>query len=203
MSGKTYNPETRTWKGPVVPSIYNTNIGVGQLVLRVFENSPGFVSQINADTDKRTTCFEMRMRIIRIAIQLSKLGYKKGDIVAIMASNSEFCGALAFACFVLGMPVNFLSPNFNKADIDHMLGITHPRLIFCDSNLVGIMKRAVADLNLASPIYTLLEKIEGYGFLEDFLVETKDESDFSAPDLGDVSRLAAVIMCSSGTTGVS
>lgn len=203
MSEKSFDPKTMSWRGPNVLPIYNVNVSLGHLILMVFGNSPKFVHQINADTDKRTTCHEMRLRIIQIATHLTKLGYKKGEIVAVMASNSEYVSALAVACMTLGLPINFLSPTFNKADIDHMLGITRPKIIFCDADCLKIMEAAVQDLNLASPIYTLLEKVDGYGFLEDFLLASENDVEYVAPDLGDVSKLPAVIMCSSGTTGLS
>jgi acyl-coenzyme A synthetase/AMP-(fatty) acid ligase len=201
MSKKTYDPKTKTWKGPVVPSIYNTNLSVGQIILSVFKNTPEHVHQINADTDKRTTCYEMRMRIIRIAQQLIKLGYKKGDIVGVMAANSDYLSALTIACLTVGMPVSCIAPNFNQTDVSKLLGITRPKVIFCDSNLIGLIKEAVEDLKLDSPICTLLEKADEHKFLEDFLVETENEHYFIAPDLGDNSKLPAFIVFSSGTTG--
>jgi hypothetical protein len=65
-------------------SNYNTNLSVGQINQSVFKNTPEHVHQINADTDKRTTCFEIIMKIIRISQQLIELGYKKGEIVDIL-----------------------------------------------------------------------------------------------------------------------
>ncbi len=201
MSKKMFDPETKIWRGPVVPPIYNSNVSLGYMILSVFKNMPEHVHQINADTDKRTTCYEMKLRIIRIARHLKKLGYKKGDIVGAMASNSEHLGALIIACFVLGLPISFIAPNFTKNDVIKLLGITRPKLIFCDAGLVGMMQEAIGDLKLSAPIFTLLEKVDDHEFVDDFLTETGHEEDFIAPDLGDVLELPAIIVFSSGTTG--
>ncbi len=198
---KTYDPETKTWKGPVVPSAYDSNIGVGQIILSVFKSTPDHIHQINADTDKRTTCIEMRMRAIQIAEQLIKLGYKKGVNVGVMATNSEYLSALTIACLTLGMPICFIAHSFNKSDVSKLLKIIRPNLVFCDSNFISLIKDVVQDLKLDSPICTLLAKVDGHDFLEDFLMETGDEDNFIAPDIGDVSKLPAFIVFSSGTTG--
>ncbi len=196
-----FDPETKTWRGPAVPPIYNSNVSLGYLILSVFKNMPEHVHQINADTDKRTTCYEMKFRIIRIARHLKKLGYKKSDIVGVIAGHSEYLGALIIACFVLGLPISFIAPNFIKNDVIKLLGITKPNLIFCDAGLVGMMKEAIEDLKLSAPICPLLGKVDDHGFIDDFLIKTGHEEDFIASDLGDVSELPAIIVFSSGTTG--
>ncbi len=201
MSRKTFDAVTKTWRGPIVPPIYSSNVSLGYLILSVFKNMPEHVHQINADTDKRTTCHEMRLRIIRIARHLMKLGYRKGDIVGAMAVNSEYLGALIIACFVLGLPISFIAPNFTKNDVIKLLEITKPKLIFCDAGLVGMMKEAIGDLKLSAPIFTLLEKVEDHEFVDNFLTDAGHEEDFVAPNLGDVSELPAIIVFSSGTTG--
>jgi acyl-coenzyme A synthetase/AMP-(fatty) acid ligase len=120
-----------------------------------------------------------------------------------MASNSEYLGSLTIACFVLGMPISFIAPNFNKSDVVTLFGITRPKLIFCDAGLIGMMKEPLGDLKLASPICTLLEKVEKHEFLDDFLINAGNASDddFVVPlDLGDVSEFPALIPFSSGTT---
>jgi acyl-coenzyme A synthetase/AMP-(fatty) acid ligase len=134
------------------------------------------------------------MRIIRIAERLIKLGYKKGDIVAVMATNSEYLSALTIACLTLGMPISFIAPAFNKIDTENLLQIVRPKLIFCNPECLTPLKSS-------SQICTLLERIDDQDFLEDFLLETGNEENFVAPDLGDVSKLPAFINFSSGTTG--
>ncbi len=170
--------EINIWSGQQIQPIYNLDASLGHLILNVFKLNPNHVAQINADTDKRTTCYEMRLRVARIATSLENMGFKKGDIVGVMGTNSEYLAALAFACFVLGLPVNSLSPTFNKADIVHMLGITRPKIIFCDFNCLDVMEDSLAEIELHSPVFTILERVDSFRFLEDLLEETGNEEEF-------------------------
>jgi 4-coumarate--CoA ligase len=201
MQSKTFDPESKTWKGADLPSIYNPTLNLGYIILSLFKNSPQQIHQINADTDVRTSNHEMYWRVVRIAVHLQELGYQKGDTVAVMARNSEYISALTIACLTLGMPISFIPLYFTTSLIANLLGIIKPKLIFCDANFMGILKGALDQSKISAPIFTLMEKIEGHGFLDDFLVETKDEVDFVAPNLGDVSQLPACIAFTSGTTG--
>jgi acyl-CoA synthetase (AMP-forming)/AMP-acid ligase II len=99
------------------------------------------------------------------------------------------------------MPISFIEPNFPTIVIGNLLGIVKPKLIFCDSNLMGRLKEALDQTKISAPIFTLLEKIAGHGFLEDFLVESNEEADFVPPNLGDISQLYAFIAFTTGTTG--
>jgi 4-coumarate--CoA ligase len=178
MNKSSYDPETKIWRGPKVLPIYNTNVSLGHLILEIFAKNSQFIGQINADTGKETTYYELRVTTIRIANSLANMGYKKGDSVSIMATNSEYLAPLTFALFVLGLPVNFLSPTFNKADIVHMLGIIQPKLIFCDSEFLDNIRSAMGELSLKSQVFTLLEEKEGCGFFEDLILETGTEDDY-------------------------
>jgi acyl-coenzyme A synthetase/AMP-(fatty) acid ligase len=201
MPRKTFDPESKTWKGADLTSIYNPALNLGYIILSLFKNSPQQIHQINADTDARTNNHEMYWRVVRIAVHLRELGYQKGDTVQVLAGNSEYISALTIACFTLGMPISFLRPSFGTKVNADLLGIVKPKLIFCDSNLMGLLKEALDETKMTVPIFTLMEKIEGHGFLEDFLIESKDEIDFVAPNLRDVSQLPACIAFTSGSTG--
>jgi 4-coumarate--CoA ligase len=197
-----FDPERKVWRGPDQKCVYNPEANLGHIILTVLKKTPSQITQISADSGVEVTCREMWIRTVRIAIKLDEMGFKKGDIVGVIALNSEHLAPLVFACFTLGIGMNFMAPNFNLDDIIHMWKTTTPKLVVCDFNFVGMVEKALENLKLSSPIMTLLEKFEGHGFIEDFLMTPqKNENDFKAPNLGNSEHVIGIILCSSGSTG--
>jgi 4-coumarate--CoA ligase len=202
MSKSIYDAESKIWRGPIIPSIYNESASLGQIVLSILKKNPSSISQISADTGVELTCYEMRVRTIRIAMKLNELGYKKGDIAGVLALNSENLAPLVFACFTLGIGMNFLAPNANKKDIVHMWGIVRPKFIFCDPRFLEVIKEGLNDLKLSSPIMTLVESVQGHQFIGDMVVANGGEEDYCPPNLEKLDEVIGIILCSSGTTGL-
>lgn len=169
MKGVNFETKTKVWSGIKYMPIYNSNISLGYLILNVLKKTPERVTQVSADTNVEVTCHEMRMRTMKIAKHLMSSGFKQGDVVGVMASNSEHLAPVVFACLALGLPLNFLSPVMTESDIIHMFDKLKPKIIFCDSNIVGTMKKSVEVMKINSLIYTFIENIEEYQFVDDIL----------------------------------
>lgn len=177
MISPTYNPEKKVWSGSKYETIYDANIGLGHLILTVLKKTPEMVTQISADTDIEITCHEMRMRTIKMASYLHEKGYKQGDVVGFIAKNSENLAPVVFACFALGLPVHVLSSMMNEHDIISMYSKTKPKIIFCDVDFVNTLQTAVNKMFLSPVINTLINKLDGYNFVDDVL-SSWDASNF-------------------------
>jgi 4-coumarate--CoA ligase len=199
MFKPSFDKETKVWSGPNVPPIYNPNQNLGQLIVRVLEQTPDAVTQISADTGVSVTCGEMRERILKIAAHLSALGLKQGDVVGVVAANTEHLAPAVFACFLLGLPVNPLAPMMIESDITQMYMKTKPKLIFCDGNNVEVVQNAVNSMQSGVKIFTISEKVNGYGSVVEIILSTVQKKTIIYPDVDPNS--AALILCSSGSTG--
>jgi 4-coumarate--CoA ligase len=199
MKETTFNKETKVWSGPKVHPIYNSDQNLGQLIVKVLELTPDAVTQISADTGVSVTCGEMRDRILKIAAHLSGLGLKQGDVIGIVAANTENLAPLVFACFLMGYPVNPLATIMVESDIVHMYSKTKPKVIFCDGNNVNIVQNAVDKLKSEPEIYTIMEKVDGYGCVTNVLKTAKTKTTPN-PDIDPNSP--AMILGSSGSTGL-
>lgn len=169
MNDSNYNAATKIWSGPEKPPIYNTNVSLGYLILNIFKGTPDRITQVFADNDTEMTCHEMRVRTIKVANHLMKSGLKQGDVVGIMASNSENLAPVVFACFTLGLPVNTLSQIMIESDIIDMYSKTKPKIFFCDSSSISTVQSAVNKMEIDPEIYTFMEKVDGYKFVNDLL----------------------------------
>lgn len=174
----TYDDKEKIWSGFRKPNILNSNVGLGYFLLRALEFTPDSVTQVSADTGREVTCREMRLRAIKIATHLQATGLKQGDIVGIIANNTENVAPLVIACFTLGLPINSLDPILTDTDIIRMYSATKPKIIFCESSVVEKMERCIEEAKLnVSDLYTLVDKVKDYKFLDEILSAPSDEDE--------------------------
>lgn len=165
----TYDTIKKVWSGRKVHSIYNTETSVGYIILNVLKQTPERVTQVNHETNIEITCGEMYARSIKIANHLIKYGYKQGDIVGLISHNSDNVAPVIFACLTLGLTINPLATTMNVNDMIHIYSMTKPQLIFVDSTVFETVREAVDRLKIDARFLTLLDRVEGYEFVDDIL----------------------------------
>lgn len=193
-----YDKLTKIWHGPKV--IESTRSFTREL-FESLQKTPNKVAQVSVSENTELTYDELRLLSVRTAQSLLDLKVQVGDVIGIIARNSTFLAPVAFGCFLIGAPVNSLDVSQTKEDIKHMWNITKPKIIFCDPEKVVIVEETLKEINLSAKIFTLIEKIEGFGFIDEILEKTGRENEFKPVEL--TSDAIVAIMCSSGTTGAS
>uniref|UniRef100_A0A182NF27 AMP-dependent synthetase/ligase domain-containing protein n=1 Tax=Anopheles dirus TaxID=7168 RepID=A0A182NF27_9DIPT len=193
------------WYGERLPTVWNPAAGVGRVVLDSLARCPNKVIQINADTGRKTTCAEMRLRIVRVALHLRRLGYKRGDFVSLACGNGEDVVPIFIGCWVIGLAVNPLAPVFAREDFAHMMKQTQSRLVFCDPANRAVVSEAVRDAIRAKDdvqVFVMGPAEGGARSVDELLEPAEGEESFRAEYLGDATKLLAMVLCSSGTTGL-
>ncbi|KAG5670851.1 hypothetical protein PVAND_001085 [Polypedilum vanderplanki] len=199
MFKSTYDKATKVWSGPKVPPIFNPDQNLGQLIVKVLEQTPDAETQISADTNVSVTCGEMRERILKFAVHLNNFGLKQGDVIGVVAGNTENIAPVVFACFLLGLPVNPLAPIMIESDIVQMFSKTKPKMIFCDEKNLRTVQNALDMMKSEAKIYTVMEKVDGYECVTEILKNDIKFEDLIYPEVDPNSTL--MIICSSGSTG--
>ncbi|XP_049540921.1 luciferin 4-monooxygenase-like [Anopheles darlingi] len=220
--GSSYDPIGRIWSGPRTPRTLNVNQSLGQLVLSSLRSAdPAHVTQIGGGKtaggdDVRVTCGEMYERTVRCAQRLQGLGYGPGTMAALVSANSVHVAPVMFACFTLGITVNTLDSSFESGEFRHMFGITRPVLVFCQRDIIEKARAGARAADL-EPRFVVFGDGDGneevkqgmpvtqhdYLRVEQLLEPTGQEQEFVPPTLDDPASQLAVILCSSGTTGLS
>ncbi|XP_062553792.1 probable 4-coumarate--CoA ligase 1 [Armigeres subalbatus] len=198
-----YDPEKKIWSGVKLPGPFNPQANLGQLILNTLERNPSMVAQVCVESGVELTCEEIRLRAIRAAQNLTKLGYKKGDMIGFAVRNRENVAPLVYGCFLIGAPINCIDPDFTINDIAHMFRISKPVLVVADRDNVETVKSACRDAGI-SPRFLLDSddcKQDDISIL-DVIKETGSEQYYFPQYLGDSEKLVAAILCSSGTTGM-
>ncbi|XP_070507516.1 probable 4-coumarate--CoA ligase 3 [Chironomus tepperi] len=196
----TYDPVTKIWSGRKRQQIYNTDANAGYLFLQKLIQTPKNIYQISDDTGVELTCADVYERSLKFANFFTQMNLKQGDVVGLIASNSENIVPIIFGCLVIGVAVNPLSIVMGVEDIVHMWSKTKPKVIFSDGKIVETVKSAVDKMELDAKIYTMIDKVEGFGFANEILDEYIDVESYEFPDLPNISSTIAMISCSSGTT---
>lgn len=84
-----------------------------------------------------------------------------------------------------------------------MFKYSRPSIVFADSDNVKTVEEALHELNMSTPIYVFGDQKHNRNVNELFVETGTDESAFIPPSIGDAMKQIAVIICSSGTTGLS
>ncbi|KXJ76890.1 hypothetical protein RP20_CCG008712 [Aedes albopictus] len=201
----TYDSRTKIWSGVKMPGPFNPQANLGHLILNVLERNPSMVAQVSVESGVELTCEELRLRSIRAAQNLTKLGYQQGDMIGFAVRNRENVAPLVYGCFLIGAPVNCVDPDFTVDDMAHMFRISKPTLVMADGDNVETVKRACRDAEINAKIVVVADDADCDGgdiSVKDVLQKTENEQFFFPPYLGDSEKLIAAVVCSSGTTGM-
>lgn len=200
----TYDPKTKLWLSRHPPAPFNAETGLGQLILDVLGRiSPSKVIQLDTDTGLALTAAELRLRIVRVAQNLSGLGFRRGDMAAVACCNSENLAPLALGLMVAGMPFIALpTVGFNGDDLGHLMGLVQPKLVICDDSVYKqVLEGAGMTLKMKPVIFAVESERESVRKVEELLQPTGTEGDFVPQVHGDMQSSIGMILCTSGTTG--
>ncbi|XP_070507519.1 probable 4-coumarate--CoA ligase 3 [Chironomus tepperi] len=199
----TYDPVSKIWSGRKRQQIYNADANAGYLFLQKLIQTPKNICQISDDNGVELTCADIYERSLKFANFFTQINLKQGDVVGLIASNSENLVPIIFGCLVIGVAVNPLSIVMTVEDIEHMWSKTKPKVIFSDGKIVGTVKIAVDKMESDAKIFTMIDKVEGFGYVDEILDGDFDVDSYKFPELPNMSTTIATINCSSGTTSSS
>lgn len=74
--------------------------------------------------------------------------------------------------------MNTIDASFSESEIVHMLNITKPKAIFCDADIIGVVKDSLRAVNNDANIFTFCGAEEGSTAVANLLTETGQEDKF-------------------------
>nr|XP_037876340.1 4-coumarate--CoA ligase 1-like isoform X1 [Bombyx mori] len=117
--------------GPVLK--VDAHLSFGQYIIdRLQDNSQeeDAVALINGETGHKTTFKEILQETVNAASGMKKIGVKRGDVIAFCGENINefFIGILSTIC--CGATVTTLNVMYSEDEINHVLNISKPSMIF-------------------------------------------------------------------------
>lgn len=201
----TFDAKNKIWKGPQNKCVFNTNAGLGEILLAVLARSPNKITQISDNNGVALTCKELRDRSVRLAENLVKKGYKFGDMIATISRNNHDVSAVIFGCNIIGAPINCLDPSFTVEELANLLNITRPKLVFCETFNLANVKTALEKVGVRAEIILVGDTLEGHEHVNSLFTKIDGliEDHYTPLIIQNPEKHPSVILCSSGTTGQS
>lgn len=197
-----FDAATKEWSGPKSRPMYHPDISIGQIVHMNLFSNPKNVLQVNDTEGIQLTNEAVLLLSTRVAINLMQKGVTQKDVVGIIAGNTSYVMPVCYGTLFLGAPFHPLDVSFNKEAIAHSWTKTTPKVVFCDGHAYERVKEVAEEHKLNYLIYTLNHHIEGVNKVEDLFVAHPMEKIFRPLEVVSGEQ-TAVILCSSGTTGLS
>ncbi|XP_059617882.1 uncharacterized protein LOC132262588 [Phlebotomus argentipes] len=201
MFTSRYNSELRTWSGRHLAPFHHESVSLGRALYYALSYSRNRVAQISDDSGLRVTDGELCDQMLAIAGNLRARGATRQQLIAVVAKNSHLIAPTVFAAFYLAIPVNTLDPNYSVDEIVHMFAQTRPSIVFCDHDNHATVQKAVIKMASGARIITFGPRIAGVDNIEDYVVQNNKEDPANIEDVD--AETCALILCSSGTTGMS
>ncbi|XP_058812705.1 luciferin 4-monooxygenase-like [Topomyia yanbarensis] len=179
---------------------------LGEMMLKEFLVKPDNIGLIDPVTEVQLTYRQILQQSIKVAVALTRLGIQKTDRAAIISDNClEFCIA-EFGSIFASIPVALLNPAYVEAELEHAINLSKPKVVFVSANVLAKIAGTFRKLKLAARMVVLGEASNIANFPEaisfsKLLEETNPPSNFM-PEPVDVKSQVAVIVLSSGTTGL-
>ncbi|XP_017070676.1 luciferin 4-monooxygenase-like [Drosophila eugracilis] len=196
----TYDDDLKIWSGGERQSLFSPDLSIGEIIFQEMERHPKHIAQISVTENIELKREELLMNAKRVASYMRQIGLTQDDIVGIMGRYTAHLTAVAYACFFNGTPFHALHNAFEESTIEHLFGITKPRLIFCDGDEHEKVK--VATRNLQVKIVTMRNHPKGSLRIQDIMTTPVVEN-FKPIRLKSGNDQTLAILSSSGTTGCS
>ncbi|XP_039276697.1 4-coumarate--CoA ligase 1 [Nilaparvata lugens] len=197
--------------GPPLQTIFpnrKANESLSTLMYNRLREHGTKVSQIDAVTGRNQTFEDILNSSCILASSLKSRGLIAGDVLSICSENRlEFTIPLVAALYI-GVVFAPLNPAYTTDEIIHALTISKPKIIFCSARVLSSICEAVRKCTFVSEIIlfdqneeSLPCKVTFYSKLLESAPQAADSAVFEAMQF-DYRKQTAVVLCSSGTTGL-
>lgn len=222
----TYNPESKTWAGPIIPYPYGT-AGIGELMLENMKGNLNFVCQISDDSGEIYTYERMLNAAISFAEALKERGVRKGDHVLFYMDNHHYLAATWLGCIFSGAILCpfIVSEGTSQGELCHSFSYKEKNLMkFCllidevqflieqlkpklmvtsMPDQITLFENIFQNLTMDCPIYMYENKIPGCHDLKPLLEKKVDIYGFQVPKIKDPAKELLMLTLSSSTTGTA
>lgn len=197
-----FDEERKVWYGPKTKRIYNEDAAIGQVLFLSLFGNPKNILTINDTEGITLTNADVLQKAVRVALGLRGHGIKDQDVIGLFAPNSACLMPIAFGSIFIAAPFHALDVSFTKDAIIHSWSKTKPKVVFCEGKSYDLVKEAGKEMGLDYVIYTINNHKEGVRTVDEIFEPKPLENLFRPTEISSGDN-TAVIMCSSGTTGLS
>lgn len=143
-------------------------------------------------TDRSYTYLELLQFSRQTGSSLIKMGFKKGDKIAIITENCPEWGVCVFSIFSAGLVAVPLDAKLSSAEIGFILGHSNSKAVFCSSKYLGLIEETGFNIEkIPIDMFTKKDKTKKFELGDDY---SYPKVELNSDDL-------AFIVYTSGTMG--
>lgn len=157
----SFNNDTKVLSSFQLEPFYHPFVTAGQYAIHYLQKDPGKVVQVCYDDGVALTAGELAKLGLRLAKNLSREGFRVGDVIGFVAKNTTYVAPLVLASLLIGAPCSTLDPSFEVSEIALIFKQTKPKIVFCDHDNYMNVTEALGSINNESEVLTVDEKFDG------------------------------------------
>ncbi|CAK1593301.1 unnamed protein product [Parnassius mnemosyne] len=158
---------------------------------------------INGSTNDTLTCGEISQEAMNLAVALTHLGLRKGEVVALCSENRREFWPTVIGIACTGAVLTTFNPGYTKDELKHVMGILKPKYVFCSPQAYSVHETYLKSFVEVKNIILFGERKQNGALLYDDLTTAKRVTfeEFKSVDVkGETDTL--FILYSSGTSGL-
>lgn len=176
------------------------DVTLGKFISQMLPLHEDRVALVDAETAEFITYDELYTKSLSIAGYLRTQGVKAGDVISICSENNIHYYLPVLASFFLGATCAPLNPMYTTRELEHTFNISKPKFVFCSERALQHVDEVSRHLSYVKGI-VVFGKALSHRHIP-FSHTLLDKSNSFQPIDADPEELIAVILCSSGTTGL-
>ncbi|XP_037808391.1 probable 4-coumarate--CoA ligase 3 [Lucilia sericata] len=201
-----FNPETKIWKSLDYTHGEYIKHFIGEIFLENVKKVPGDkVLEWHYDTGVSKTMNEIYRESVTVAINLQRLGIKKGDVVVFYSMVNSKVSSLAMGALMLGAVVNFFETTFSRDAAKYTLNLLNPCVLLYEEKFKSAILDVMKDIKLPCLKYQISIDGKSGVNVDNVLfksISSFTQDNFRLPNLGDPLMQTAVLLFTSGSTGL-
>uniref|UniRef100_A0A336L0Y1 CSON001432 protein n=1 Tax=Culicoides sonorensis TaxID=179676 RepID=A0A336L0Y1_CULSO len=201
-----YDPESKIWKGAVVPYPFPENSGVIDVTLNLMKQNLDWVCQISDDSGEIYTYARLLKEAFSLAYALKyKYGVRQGDRIILNMDYHHYMLPTWYACALAGAVLcPFILSGEPQDEVTELVATINPvMLISSESKDLTMFDTILKTLNLKIPFITFNNDVETNDDLKPLLENDVNIDEFPLPKISDPSKEVFLLLLSSGTTSKS
>ncbi|XP_037030650.1 4-coumarate--CoA ligase 1-like [Bradysia coprophila] len=204
MENKMSSDSHILYGGPDIPFMHSDAKCLGEMIQRQFNANGSKICFVNADSGQTMTVGELYVRSIQLAKALRLDGVDAGDVIGLCSENRAEFPVVLFAALFVGATVAPLNTSYIEDELIHALSLSKPSIVFATSFTIGKIVQAASKSSFISKVICLDDKQPNRAVTKysKYVNVTKSSNEKFACKPVDINSNIALILCSSGTTGL-
>ncbi|XP_005176639.1 luciferin 4-monooxygenase [Musca domestica] len=199
------DPKTKIWKSVNYPYGDVTKLSMGEKFLQTMRTiDANKVIDHFYDTNVIKTAKDVYEESILIALNLQRLGIKKGDCVIFYSMNNEWISVLTFGCILIGALPNYIEVHLDEESTSGLFDLLEPAAIFYEEKYLNKIQSSLAQ-SKAQPLLVAINGVQQPNVKNDLLKQPEhpvDFDNFKSVEIKDTREEIALLALTSGSTGL-